>query len=118
MRRTKILVADSLGIFRAGVRNVLRRESDLEVLEAATYEQVMDQVDRGDPDVVLIDLDLPPAGGVETVRVLSERCSARLVVWSFRPSRSTVLGAIRAGADGYLHKDISAAGLVRSLRGV
>jgi DNA-binding NarL/FixJ family response regulator len=41
-----------------------------------------------------------------------------MIVWSFAPTRETVLAAVRAGADGYLHKEISPAGLVRSLRGV
>jgi two-component system, NarL family, nitrate/nitrite response regulator NarL len=118
MARTKILVADSLAIFRAGVRNLLQRESDLDVAEAATYDEVEEQISRGCPAIALVDLDLPPLGGVEAVRLLSERCSAHLIVWSFDPTRSIVLSAVRAGADGYLHKNISPAGLIRSLRGV
>ncbi|HEY8775837.1 MAG TPA: response regulator transcription factor [Gaiellaceae bacterium] len=118
MTRTSILVADPLTIFRSGVRNLLTRESDLEVLEAGSYEEVAGIVERGCPDIALIDLDLPPAGGVEAVELLTERCSAHLIVWAFEPTREAVLGAIRAGADGFLNKRISAGGLVRSLRGV
>jgi two-component system nitrate/nitrite response regulator NarL len=118
MTRTSILVADPLTIFRSGVRNLLKRESDLEVLEAATYQEVAAIVERGCPDIALIDLDLPPAGGVDAVKLLTERCSAHLIVWSFEPTRESVLAAIRAGADGFLSKRISPGGLVRSLRGV
>ena len=118
MRPMRILVADSLTIFRAGVRNLLTRESDLEVLEAANFGDVAEHVALGCPDVALIDLELPPSGGVEAVKLLSERCSTYMIVWSFAPTRESVLAAIRAGASGYLHKEISPAGLVRSLRGV
>src|ERR687887_2887535 len=114
----QILVADSLTIFRAGVRNLLTRESDLDVVEAANFDEVAAHVGCGCPDIALIDLELPPNGGVEAVRLLSQRCSTHMIVWSFAPTRETVLAAVRAGADGYLHKEISPAGLVRSLRGV
>jgi DNA-binding NarL/FixJ family response regulator len=52
------------------------------------------------------------------VQWLDEHSSTQTVVWSFDPDRETVLAAVRAGASGYLRKDISPEGLVRSLRGV
>ncbi len=118
MRRTKVLVADPQAIFRAGVRNLLTRESDFQVLEAASYGDVARELDRGCPDIALIDLELPPDGGVEAVKLLAGSRSTHLIVWSFEPTRETVLPAVRAGADGYLHKEISPGGLVRALRGV
>lgn len=117
MNRTRILVADSLQIFRAGVRNLLARESDFEVVEASTLEEALDAAESSCPDIALIDLELPPLGGVAAVQRLTKRCSAYTIVWSFQPSRETVLGAVRAGANGFLHKEISPEGLVRALRG-
>jgi two-component system nitrate/nitrite response regulator NarL len=117
MNRTRILIADSLTIFRAGVRNLLARESDLEVFEASNFHEVEAHVDCGCPDIALIDLELPPRGGVEAVRLLSQLCSTHMIVWSFDPTREAVLAAVRAGADGYIHKEISPSGLVRCLRG-
>ena len=118
MRRTHILVADSLRIFRAGVRNLLLRESDFAVIEAGTLDEVFSAVERECPDIALVDLDLPPLGGVAAVERLAKRCSAYTIVWSLEPSRETVLAAVRAGAHGFLHKEISPEGLVRALRGV
>jgi DNA-binding NarL/FixJ family response regulator len=118
MRRTRILVADPLRIFRAGVRNLLARESDFEVVEAGTLDEVLAAVDADCPDIALIDLELPPLGGVAAVQRLARQCSTYAIVWSFEPSRDTVLSAVRAGAHGFLHKEISADGLVRALRGV
>lgn len=114
----RVLVADQATIFRTGVRNLLRRESDFEVVEAATYEEVELRLEAGCPEIALIDANLPPNGGVEAVRALTECCATYLIVWSFDPTPESVLAAVRAGADGYLNKQISPAGLVRSLRGV
>jgi len=118
MRRTRILVVDPLTIFRTGVRKLLARESDFEVVEAGTLEEVTRSIEDCCPDIALIDLDLTPSGGIEAVRRLAQRCNAYMIVWSFQPTRETVLAAVRAGASGYLHKEISPQGLVRSLRGV
>ena len=114
----RVLVADPVTIFRTGVRNLLRRESDFEVVEASSYEEAELRLEAGCPEIALIDLDLPPKGGVDAVRLLSERCNSYLIVWSFDPAPQAVLAAVRAGADGFLHKQISPLGLVRSLRGV
>jgi two-component system, NarL family, nitrate/nitrite response regulator NarL len=118
MRRTRILVADSLRIFRAGVSGLLIRESDFEVVEAGSLGEVLNAIASDCPDIALIDLDLPPEGGVAAVQMLAERCSTYTIVWSFEPTREAVLAAVRAGAHGFLRKEISPEGLVRALRGV
>jgi len=118
MRRTRILVADSLQIFRSGVRHLLERESEFQLVEAGTLDEVLHAVEGDCPDIALIDLDLPPLGGVAAVQRLAKRCSTYTIVWSFEPSRETVLEAVRSGAHGFLHKEISPQGLVRALRGV
>ena len=118
MTRTRILVADSQTIFRCGVSNLLARESDLEFAEATDLDGVKAVVAEGCPDIALVDAELPPAGGVAAVQWLQAHCAAQSIVWSFEPTRETVLAAVRAGAAGYLRKEISPQGLVRSLRGV
>jgi len=118
VNRTRVLVADPLRIFRAGVRNVLARESDFAVMEAGTLDEVLGAIDVQCPDIALIDLELPPLGGLAAVRRLSERCDAYKIVWGLEPSPETVLEAVRLGAHGFLRKEISSGGLVRALRGV
>jgi DNA-binding NarL/FixJ family response regulator len=117
VRGTRVLVADSVPIFRSGVRNLLAREGEFDVLEVATLHELVDAVRDDCPEIALVDLDLPPDGGIAAVERLAQRCSTHMIVWSFDPTRETVLAAIRAGASGYLHKEISPPGLVRSLRG-
>jgi DNA-binding NarL/FixJ family response regulator len=115
VRPVRVLVADPLPIFRAGVRNLLRRERDLDVIEAGSF----DELQRADdwPDLALVDADLPPKGALPAVEWLSAHRECATIVWSFAPTCEAVLDAIRAGARGYLHKEISGPGLVRSLRG-
>jgi NarL family two-component system response regulator LiaR len=116
--KTSVLVADPFAIFRAGLHNLLRRESDFKVVEASDLRATQKLVSARVPDIVLVDLELPPVGGVAAVEWLHEHCRTHAIVWSFEPTQKTVLAAVRAGAIGYLRKDISPEGLVRALRGV
>lgn len=118
MSRTRVLIADPLTIFRSGVRTLLLRDGEFDVAEAGDLDELLAVASERQPDVALIDLELPPSGGVEAVARLAEHCPTRAIVWSYTPGRDDVLAAVRAGARGYLHKQISPAGLVRSLRGV
>jgi two-component system, NarL family, nitrate/nitrite response regulator NarL len=116
---TRILIADAVPIFRVGVRNLLARESDFEVVEASDLSDLGRTMDGGaPPEIALVDLELPPSGGIAAVREIAKTRSTHLIVWSFEPEREIVLEAIRSGAEGYLHKEISPHGLVRALRGV
>jgi DNA-binding NarL/FixJ family response regulator len=118
VRRTSIVVADAGPIFRAGVRHLLGRESDFEVFEAATLPELTDTLEQSAPDIALVDFDLPPAGGVAAVASLAPRVETLMIIWSFDATRDTVLASVTAGAKGFLPKEISPAGLIRSLRGV
>lgn len=118
MRRTGIVVADSGSIFRAGVRHLLGRESDFEVFEAADVVELAEILERQGPAIALVDFELPPVGGVAAVTRLAPRFETRMILWSFEASGEAVLSAVTAGAKGFLPKDISPAGLIRSLRGV
>jgi two-component system, NarL family, nitrate/nitrite response regulator NarL len=113
----RILLADDLETLRSGVRELLLRESDFRVSEARNLDELRAAVVRYSPDIVLVDLDLPPSGGIAAVAEL-QRSEISSILWSFEPDRATVLEAIRAGARGYLDKEISPQGLVRALRGV
>jgi DNA-binding NarL/FixJ family response regulator len=110
-------VADPVRIFRAGVRDLLQRETDFDVVEAAQLADLEALRDEC-PDIALIDLHFPPLGAITALHWLRNHCDAYSIVWSFEPSKEVVLGALGAGADGYLSKEITRAGLVRSLRGV
>lgn len=113
--KTRVCVADALTVFRAGVREVLVREKDFAVVEAIDLASLDAALDGGF-DIALIDSDLPPGGMREAIACAKGRCS-EIIVWSLRPGPEQVLTAVRSGATGYLRKEISPTGLVRSLRG-
>jgi len=119
MMRPKVLVADPFAIFRAGVRDLLTRAGEFTVVEASDLDDTKRVLaDSAALDIALVDADLPPAGGVAAVEWLQAHCCVDTIVWNFEPTREGVLAAVRAGAKGYLRKDISPNGLIRSLRGL
>ena len=97
MRRARVLIADPLPLFRNGVRNLLRRESDLEVIEASNADDAATLLAGGHAEIALIDLALPPTGGIDLVRRVRSRTRAAMIVWSLEPSRDAVLESITAG---------------------
>ena len=118
MIRRRVLVADGAPLFRSGVRHLLTREGDFVLTEAADFDELMQVMEHEAPEIALIDLDLPPSGGVAAVAHLAAQKTARLVVWGFEAEREQVLDALTAGADGFLDKAISPTGLRRALRGM
>jgi DNA-binding NarL/FixJ family response regulator len=111
------LVADGLNVFRAAVGTILRAEYDFVVLEAGSAREVAGLVAAESFDIALVDLELPPDGAIETIKTLRSVGRTNVIVWSSQPERSTVFDAIRAGASGYLEKEIAPGALVRALRG-
>jgi DNA-binding NarL/FixJ family response regulator len=119
MTRPRVLVADPFAIFRAGVRDLLARASEFSVVEASDLDDTRRVLaELGAVDIALVDADLPRRGGVAAVEWLQAHSCVDTIVWSFEPTREGVLATVRAGAKGFLHKDISPDGLVRSLRGL
>jgi DNA-binding NarL/FixJ family response regulator len=114
--RSRVLIADPLPIFRAGVRDVLLAEEDFAVCEAGDRDEVLESMARNGCDVVLIDLDLPPGGALAVLPDLHASSAVHAIVWSFKPSQEKVLAVLRHGASGYLHKEIPAPALLRTLR--
>jgi DNA-binding NarL/FixJ family response regulator len=113
---SRVHVADGLAVVRTGVRALLERDG-YAVTESGTIDELVASLETDPPELALVELHLPPAGGVAAVAEVTRRSHARVVMWSLSPSHDDVVAAIRAGAAGYLHKEVSPAGLLRALRG-
>jgi DNA-binding NarL/FixJ family response regulator len=102
----RILVADDHPIVRDGLIAILNTQPDFEVIgEAGTGPQTVERVTTLRPDVVLLDLELPGIDGVEALRQLRQIGSeARVIVFTAFDTDERILGAVRAGARGYLLK--------------
>ncbi len=116
----RVLIVDDHPAVRRGLRTFLELSDDVEVVgEAADGTAVADLVAATAPDVILLDMVLPGLDGLGVLRELHDRgLTARaLVVTSFTDRRS-VLPAVRAGARGYLSKDVEPEALVAAVRAV
>jgi DNA-binding NarL/FixJ family response regulator len=114
----RIVVADDQPLFREGVLMLLASDPDLEVVgEAGNGDEAIALVRELAPDVVLMDLRMPHTDGVTaTERILAERPATRILVLTTFDDDDSVFPALRAGAVGYLLKDISSVELRRAVR--
>jgi DNA-binding NarL/FixJ family response regulator len=108
-------------MFRQGLRMLLEMEPDIKVVgEASNGHEVQDLAEQLQPDVVLMDINMPPSiNGIEATRQLLSRCPemAIIVLTMFREDEH-IFGAIMAGARGYVLKDADTLEVTRAIRTV
>lgn len=116
----RILIADDHGVLRAGLRALLNAEPDLEVLgEAADGEEALRLAREVQPDIVLMDINMPGAGGIETTRQLLElRPEVRVLILTVHEDTCLLQGALQAGAAGYILKRAVESELVNAIHAV
>jgi len=117
----KVLLADDWGLFLEGVKSALRQATaDIEIVgEATNGEDAVQLTRRLDPAVVLMDQDLPKAGGIEATRAIKQAMpGVEIIIMTERLDDAKALAAIEAGAAGYILKNIPAANLVTALNSV
>jgi DNA-binding NarL/FixJ family response regulator len=114
----RILVADDNALVREGLQQLLGTVEDLEVVAAAIDgAQAVRMAEAHDPDVVLMDLEMPTADGLEATRaILGGGSHARIVVLTSFSDQERILDALDAGAVGYLLKDAPPEALLRGIR--
>ena len=118
-RMIRLLLTDDHPVVRAGIRALLESEADLEVVaEAATAEDAVRLALTADVDLVLMDLQFPGAlqGAEATRRIRSQAGAPRVLVLTNYDTDADILGAIEAGASGYLLKDAPPAELIAAVR--
>jgi DNA-binding NarL/FixJ family response regulator len=116
----KVLVVDDHPVVRQGLRTFLDLQEDITVVgEAADGQSCVDAVGRLSPDVVLLDLKMPGSGGVEALHGLrAVGSSAKVLVITSFTDPVAVLPAVRAGAAGYVYKDVDPPALAAAIRAV
>ena len=119
VRPLRVMVVDDHALVRSAVRQAITAP-DVEVIaEAGTAEAALVEAPRVQPDILLIDIDLPGMDGLRLVRELATRLPAtRIVMLTVSVSDRDLTDAMRFGAVGYLTKDLSPEALLRSIRGV
>jgi NarL family two-component system response regulator LiaR len=120
LARIRVLIADDHAVVRQGLRTFLELQDDIEVMgDACDGEEAVAAALDGRPDVVIMDLVMPGLDGIEaTRRILRERPATRVIALTSFLDDEKVLPAVRAGAAGYLLKDVEPEQLVRAIRTV
>ncbi len=116
----RLLIVDDQSLVRQGFQAILSLESDLEIVGMAENgEDAIAQVERLQPDVVLMDLRMPVMNGINATRIICDRfLDTKVLVLSTYDEDREVSEAIRAGAKGYLLKDMPSEELINAIRSI
>lgn len=122
MNQLRLVVVDDHSLFRAGLINLLEEMQEFVVVgEACDGSEALDVILEKQPDVVLLDVNMPGMGGVETVSALRKNSSTReihILMLTISKNEQDLFGAIDAGADGYLLKNAEPSELRKAIHQV
>lgn len=116
----RVLIVDDHALYRRGLLTILETEEGIDVVgEAADGVEAVAQAERLVPDVVVMDVSMPKGGGVEACRAVRDRLPwARILMLTSSEDESHLFDAIRAGANGYLLKNVPPEEVAAGIRGL
>jgi DNA-binding NarL/FixJ family response regulator len=116
----RVLIADDQALFRRGLYVVLGTEEGIEVVaEAADGEEAVQKTEETAPDVVLMDVRMPKLNGIEAARAIRDLApSTKVLMLTVSDEEDDLYEAIKAGANGYLLKEISVEEVAEAIRAV
>ena len=120
MKKLRILLADDHIVMRTGLRALLERQPNLEVVgESENGRETVELVASLRPDVVVMDVGMPVLNGIEATKtIVSKHPTTAVVILSMHADESYVMRALKAGARGYLLKDSAAIDLISAIHAV
>lgn len=118
--RTRVMIADDHALVRSGLRALLERGTEFQVVaEAADGYEAIDLALLHKPDVILLDVGMPRLNGTDVAQMIAQKLpAARIVIVSMHSDESYVLKALKAGAKGYLLKASPEADVLAAIRAV
>ena len=116
----RVVLCDDHAVVRRGIRDTLQEATDIRVVaEAGSYPELREALRREQPDVLVLDVDLPGRSGLEILSVLHDEASpVRTIMVSMYPEDQYAIRCLRAGAMGYLNKGGDPQALVTAVRTV
>lgn len=120
MKRVKVLITDDHTLVREGLRKILSTEEAIEVVgEAEDGQQAIEQAMKIKPDIILMDITMPKVNGIEATRIIkNEYPEIGIIALTIHDQEEYLFELIKAGASGYVLKDISSDLLVQTILGV
>jgi DNA-binding NarL/FixJ family response regulator len=116
----RLMLVDDHAVLRDGLRNILSVEEDIEVVgEAVSGDDALLKVENCQPDMILMDINMPMKNGVEVTGILKRKYpNIKILVLTMHSHEEYFMSAIREGADGYLLKDAPSDQVVEAIRTV
>lgn len=120
VRMIKLMLVDDHAVLRDGLRNILELEHDIEVVgEAVSGDDALLKVTTCQPDIILMDINMPQKSGIEVTGILKRKFPAiKILILTMHSHEEYFMAAIREGADGYLLKDAPSDQVVEAIRTV
>lgn len=120
MAKQRILLVDDHEVVRLGLKSLLERHPQFDIIaEASTAREALEMVGNHHPDVVVMDIRLPGTSGIEVCEEITSRFpDTRVIMLTSYAEDEMLFSAIRAGASGYILKQIASEDLVRALEAV
>ncbi|MCO6490777.1 MAG: response regulator transcription factor [Phaeodactylibacter sp.] len=116
----EIMIADDHRVFREGIVSILENTGEIRVVaQAQDGKEVMEKLRKARPELILMDISMGEAGGIETTRLVKEQYpEIKILVLSMHSESSYIVRMLEAGASGYLLKDAGSAELVNAIKAV
>ena len=119
-RKTRVFIADDHAVVRQGMKQILSKTSDLTVVdEAENGQEVLEKIDKTQPDVLLLDIEMPIHNGWDILtRLKTTHPQLPILIFTMHPEKHYGLRFLKAGAAGYLNKTSTPDQLVTAIRKV
>jgi len=119
-RQIRILTVDDHPLLREGIASLIEIESDMVIIgEASTGREAVEEFRRHQPDVTLMDIQMPELNGIDAMtRIIAEHPNAKIIVLTTYNGDAQIFRALKAGAQGYLLKGLLRKELVETIRAV
>lgn len=120
MAKIRVIIADDHAIMRVGIRKILSGSNEIAVVgEASNGSEAVDLINQLNPDILILDMEMPVMDGVEVARHLQAMSSAvRILVLSAYNDRQYIFEMLKLGASGYLIKDEAPEVIVDAVQGI
>jgi len=116
----KLLIADDHKVFRDGINSIIDDVEDIQVVgQAADGREVLSQLEEVQPHVILMDISMNEAGGIETTLLVRKQYpNIKILALSMHEESNYIIKMLEAGASGYLLKDAGSSEMIKAIRAV
>lgn len=113
----KVILVDDHRIVRDGIRSLIQSEENIEIIgEASSYSELTTILQNKLPDIIVLDISLPDISGIEVIKILGIKYpTLRVIILSMYTTEDFIFNSLKAGAKGYLPKNISKKELITAI---